>query len=388
MAPVWSTQPFKALYTAFLISKIVSILPWLLVRYSAPSTRPFPQWTLKFSVLVHVIRDFFQWQTNTRQDSMAAVISDHQKAKATRRYGLAEPADADMYSGVLAPGKATPASVGGLWYPAPLSATLPDIKKTKVFLHFPGGAFTLALGQEIWGKVVTAPLLKYSGVSHCFFPQYRVSVNNSSRFPAAVQDLLTSYNYVLSLGVDPKNVILSGDSAGGNLVLGLLRYMESMKAQKDQKGTAPNAAANTLAVPLPGAAMIWSPWVHVTLQAGPDFASEKNSANDTIVPDLLQWGAEAYYPEHEPTEEELAYISPLDHPFYTRVPLFIHAGTAEGFYNPVQKFANQMAEVEGNRIKFDSTEQATHDLIFAYDGAGREKDVQLAIEKALHFFDL
>ncbi|KAJ8133409.1 hypothetical protein O1611_g212 [Lasiodiplodia mahajangana] len=370
MAPIWSKQPFKTLYTTFRIFSTLASLPWLLVRYSLRSARPFPEWSLKYTIFNAVVRDLFTWYAKTRHDGMSAVISDHQKAM--QRYALAEPADASLYSGVLTPGKATPAPVGGLWYPTPLLTTSPGVEDAKVVLHVPGGAFVLAFGQETWGKTVSSALLKYSKASHCFYAQYRLAKSSSTRFPAAAQDLLTCYNYILSLGVSPNNIILSGDSAGGNLVLGLLRYLET---------------SSSATLPSPGGAMIWSPWVHVTPQAGADFASSKNSANDSIVPAILQWGAEAYYPEHEPTEEELAYISPLNHPFYTKVPLFIHAGSAEGIFESVREFANQMTQVDGNRVRLHSTALAVHDLIIGYDGAGLETDVEIAIRDAFNLFE-
>ncbi|KAI0107023.1 Alpha/Beta hydrolase protein [Nemania sp. FL0031] len=370
MAPIWSRRPFKTLYTTFCIFSTLASIPWLLVRYSFRSARPFTEWSLKYCILNAVVRNLFTWYAKTRHDGMSAVTLDHQKAM--QRHAVAEPADPSLYSGVLTPSKATPAPVGGLWYPAPLLATSPDAENAKVVLHVPGGAFVLAFGQETWGEKVSSPLLKYSKATHCFYAQYRLAKSSSTRFPAALQDFLTCYNYVLSLGVNPNNIILSGDSAGGNLVLGLLRYLES---------------STSATIPLPGGAMIWSPWVHVTLQAGADFESSKNSANDSIVPAILQWGAEAYWPEHEPTAEELAYISPLNHPFYTKVPLFIHGGTAEGFFEVVQEFSNQMAQVGGNRARLHATKFAVHDLIMGYDGAGLEEDVEVAIRNAFRLFE-
>ncbi|KAJ3577188.1 hypothetical protein NPX13_g3379 [Xylaria arbuscula] len=371
MAPIWSKQPFKTIYTTVILFETLAFVPWLLIRFSLQSARPYPEWSLKTSVLTPIFRIAFKWYTATRYSGMSAVISDHKKA--SHRHALAAPADASYYSGVLAPGKAVPAPVGGLWYPTPLFATSPDIENTKVVLHFPGGAFVLAFGQETWGKVVTGALLKYSKASHAFFAQYRVVSDDTTRFPAAIQDILTCYNYILSLGIRPQNVIIGGDSAAGNLVLGLLRHME----------TSP-----PISLPFPGAVMLWSPWVHVTSRAGADFRSQRTSANDSITADLLQWGADAYFPDHEPTEEEVAYISPLNHPFHASVPLYIHACTAEGLYYWIQEFADQMANFPGNRVKFSSTRNATHDLIFAYDREGREEDVKLVIEEAMRFFEL
>ena len=113
----------------------------------------------------------------------------------------------------------------------------------------------------------------------------------------------------------------------------------------------------------------------MTLNAGADYQACKNSANDCLTPEILQWGAQAYYPK-QPTEEELAYISPLHRPFKTRVPLFVQAGTAEAFYNTIEEFAQEMAGVEGNEVRFHATDFVTHNLIMAYHGVGLDAQVE------------
>ena len=53
-------------------------------------------------------------------------------------------------------------------------------------------------------------------------PQYRLSStgDEGARFPAALQDVLTAYKYVLGLGVAAEDIVLSGDSRRGQLGLG------------------------------------------------------------------------------------------------------------------------------------------------------------------------
>ncbi|KAI2628224.1 Alpha/Beta hydrolase protein [Xylaria nigripes] len=171
--------------------------------------------------------------------------------------------------------------------------------------------------------------------------------------------LVTFYSHILSLGVKPRGVILSGDSAGGNLVIALLRYLES--------------SSN---LPLPGGAITWSPWVHVTPQAGADYERSKNSTDDCLTPPLLQWGAQAYFPIKGPTLEELVYISPLYHPFQTKVPLIIHGGTTEAFFDMIEDFVKEMAMVDGNRVKFYKTNFASHDLTISCNILGLENEVE------------
>ena len=47
-------------------------------------------------------------------------------------------------------------------------------------------------------------------------PSYRLATVPENTFPAALHDLVTAYDYVLGKGYNASNVIIAGDSAGGN----------------------------------------------------------------------------------------------------------------------------------------------------------------------------
>ncbi|KAK6849189.1 alpha beta hydrolase fold-3 domain containing protein [Apiospora arundinis] len=384
MVPLWSSQPWKGLYAVYLVARAVATLPWLLARFSFRSTRPLPEWSVKICMMNVFARQSLQYQTDTRSDSLAGVLSDHRKAEKEGRFSLATPPAEEeaattgttgLYSHVLSPGVAAaakPAAVGGMWYPGPPSPPSSNSNSNsnsnkddeKVVLHFPGGAFVLALGGEEQGQDVSRLMSRCLGAStRTLLAQYRMA--SAAPFPAAVQDLVTVYHHVLSLGVQPQNIILSGDSAAGNLVIALLRYLE--------------AEETSTKLPLPGGAILWSPWVHVTPTAGADYAATRNEPTDFLPPSLLQWGADAYLPAgRPPTADELPYISPLHHPFRTRVPLFVHAGGAEGFFHWIQAFAEQMTGVAGNRVRFHQTEGAPHDLAIIYQGFGLRREAEVA----------
>ncbi|KAK8112106.1 uncharacterized protein PG998_008563 [Apiospora kogelbergensis] len=325
MAPLVSIQPWKGLYAAYVIARAIVTLPWLLGRSSLPSTRPAAGWSFKMCMLNEVARQLLKFRSDTRSDDLATVLADHRKAEAEGRFMLAmppPPADsAEVYAHVLSSSVVKPAPVGGMWYPAPPPPPDPSgTQDEKVVLHFPGGAFVLAYGQEEQGRLVSRVMNRHLGASRTLVAQYRLASGAApARFPAALQDLATVYRHVLSLGVAPRNVVLSGDSAAGNLVLGLVRYLEE---------ATPDAS-----LPRPGGAIVWSPWVHVTPRAGADYAARVRP-----------------------------YLSPLHRPFRTRVPLFVHAGGAEGFFDGVRDFAGQMAGVAGNRVRFHGTDLAPHDL--------------------------
>ncbi|KAK7219387.1 hypothetical protein V2G26_007390 [Clonostachys chloroleuca] len=202
-----------------------------------------------------------------------------------------------------------------------------------------------------------------------FLAQYRVVEDHSSRFPAALQDLVTFYNYIVSLRYGPQNIILSGDSAAGNLTIGLVRYLEQQQV---------------LAPPM--GAILWSPWVHVTNTAGGDYRKQANIDADILVSEMLQWGAEAYMPEEGPSSKVVAYISPLHHPFKTPIPFFIHVRGIEGLYESTQAFAQEMSEVKENRVKLHVTDLAPHNSIFSHLATGLTSEMQKAFGDAREFY--
>ncbi|RYP67535.1 hypothetical protein DL771_007185 [Monosporascus sp. 5C6A] len=88
-------------------------------------------------------------------------------------------------------------------------------------------------------------LLQSSPGSVVLCPEYRLCSLQGGRFPAALQDAVTTYAYLVNeLQIPASDIVLSGDSAGAHLALGLLRYI--------------NAHQDTF--PEPAAMLLWSPW--------------------------------------------------------------------------------------------------------------------------------
>lgn len=71
-------------------------------------------------------------------------------------------------------------------------------------------------------------------------------------FPAMILDSLNGYIHLVELGYAPEDIILVGDSAGGNLALSLCRYLIEYADGKSLSGA-------TLP-PVPGALLLVSPW--------------------------------------------------------------------------------------------------------------------------------
>ncbi|KAI5859596.1 alpha/beta-hydrolase [Durotheca rogersii] len=366
MASPWPAQPFKAIYIALFLLKTPPHLALLSLRYMFKSLRPVPGWTFRTSLGIALFRAQVRLFTKIRYQRAPQL----KPGKAGERFVLISPPDSCFFQGVLASRTVQPAPVGALWFPGPAERNEKGMveRGQKTVIHFAGGGFVLGWNPNKMGRSVADVLMPHLDATNILYVQYRLATEETP-FPAALQDALTAYYYVLNIGVDPEDIILSGDSAGANLILGLLRYLEMFPSL----------------LPLPSSAMLWSPWVKVTANDGREYYGLPNSRVDFLVPSVLDWGARAYIPEGDLSQEDEAFICPLYHSFRSSTPLFIQAGTKEAYYDAMKRFADDMAAIKGNRVKFHQSHLAPHDIFFTCSMVGFKKEVGLAIEEALDF---
>jgi len=109
-----------------------------------------------------------------------------------------------------------------------------------LFLH--GGAFMI--GSPVSHRSITGRLAKHTGAT-IFVPDYRLAPEHP--FPAALDDVLTSYRALLGQGYTPERIAIAGDSAGGGLVLSLCLRLRSQGLAQ------------------PGCLVVISPWADLTL---------------------------------------------------------------------------------------------------------------------------
>lgn len=119
----------------------------------------------------------------------------------------------------------------------------------------------------------------------------------------------------MHLGYGAKNVILAGDSAGGNLALSL-----ALKLKEDGRI-------------LPKALVLFSPWTDLTLSGA---SHEKKAALDPILTeDYLARARNAYVPDGD--SDNSLYTDPLISPLYGDYtgfpPVYIQVGTNEILFN-------------------------------------------------------
>jgi epsilon-lactone hydrolase len=115
--------------------------------------------------------------------------------------------------------------------------TAPNALEDRVFLYLHGGAY-------IMGSCNThrylASKLSRSTEARVIVPEYRLAPEHP--FPAALEDAVRVYRWLISSGCSPDKIVIGGDSAGGGLTLATLL---SLRDAGD---------------PLPSLAVLLSPW--------------------------------------------------------------------------------------------------------------------------------
>ncbi|GGA15904.1 alpha/beta hydrolase [Neptunicoccus cionae] len=117
------------------------------------------------------------------------------------------PARADYRNGVI--GK-----VPVLW------ASAGPVSRPEVLLYLHGGGFIV--GSPDTHKHMVADIAGSVGME-AVIPRYRLAPENP--FPAGFDDVLEVYKGLLARGLRADQILLGGDSAGGNLALSLLAYL-------------------------------------------------------------------------------------------------------------------------------------------------------------------
>lgn len=285
------------------------------------------------------------------------------------RWEKLEPFPKDVYHGPLASQTVEPEVVGGTWYPQkPASpATVGP-----VLYHIHGGAFVVADGRTASSGPMFDRLHKHGKVGVAFSLQYRLSNRPASApFPAAVQDALTGYlHLVRTLGIPASSITVSGDSAGGNIAIALLRYLAEYGAD--------------LGIPQPRSAVFIAPWVAPVKSLWPASATPRNpNANSDYLPaEFLTWGAKTYMRDVSPDEP---YVVALGHPFRTSVPVLVTFGGGEVLAVDGVEWVKEMSAVEGNEIESYIEPDAPHDTILLARVLGWEESTAKVAEKIGEF---
>ena len=144
-----------------------------------------------------------------------------------------------------------------------------DQRRGGVVLYLHGGGYTC--GSLEYAKGFSSVLAAECGV-RVFCAAYRLAPEH--RYPAAVEDALEAYQYLLKKGYAGHQILLCGESAGGGLIYALCLKLKE------------------LGLPLPCGLIGISPWTDLT-GSGKSY-EENREVDPSMSPELLQFYAKCY----------------------------------------------------------------------------------------------
>jgi len=363
MAGILTFHPFKAIYTLLAVLYELAKFPLWLVLYVFRIGRPHGAWSLNQTIRMHIVRAFLKHVSVIRAAPKLSLKPGSEK----ERFSIIQPQEDWAYTGPAEDRTIKPEKIGGTWHPSPLQRSQAD--GADVVIHFHGGGYVIGDGRDADAGFAAQTILKHSKVTHVLCPQYRLASRPGGRFPAALQDAITSYMYVTDkLRVPPSQITISGDSAGGNLALGLLRYIHEH--------------GENLGLGWPGAVFLWSPWVDVSAGINAhNIIQSPQYHTDYLSAAFGYWGSTEFSKDNNPRHP---YISPLGHAFKSKSPIWIQTGRAEVLYDADIDIARQFKEA-GTTVELVVNKNAPHDIILIGPIIGFVEEAQNAAKAAGEF---
>ena len=192
----------------------------------------------------------------------------------------------------------------------------PGVAEDRVVMYLHGGGYMI-------GSMRThrSPLSYLSRVSDARVLGLNYRLAPEHPFPAAVEDSVAAYRWLLAEGVSPRRIAIGGDSCGGGLTIATL------------------VALKYFGDPIPAAGISHSGWTDLA-HTGDTFET-KAEEDPLIDKEMLEGMAAAYLGDRSRT-------TPLASPYYADLqglpPLLVQVGTAEVLLDDSLRLADRAKE--------------------------------------------
>ena len=209
-----------------------------------------------------------------------------------------------------------------------VSVTADDAAPLVLYLH--GGGYVI--GSNVGYREFAGRIARATGSRICVL-DYRLAPEHP--FPAAVDDAVAAYEWLLEQGAEPSRILIAGDSAGGGLALAtLLALRDGGK-------------------PLPAGAVCLSPWTDLP---GTGDSSQPGGVDDPLIGEgVLETMREQYAPDN--------LTNPLASPHYADFaglpPLLVLVGTREKLLDDSRRLAAN-ARAAGVDVEYFEGEGLIH----------------------------
>ena len=217
----------------------------------------------------------------------------------------------------------------------------------RVILYFHGGAYVM--GSRTTHRALAARIARASN-ARVFLPDYRLAPENP--FPAAVEDAVNCWRWLISQGHPPDRMAIAGDSAGGGLALATLL---ALKHDGDQ---------------LPACAVGLSPWTDLE-GTGP--SAQQGAVDDPMLtPEGLRTSGQQY----AAADLRNPLASPLHGDLNGLPPLLLQVGTREILLSDSTRFAEKARAAD-----VDITLEVEEGLIHVWQMLPGVPEAQSAVDR-------
>jgi acetyl esterase/lipase len=200
-----------------------------------------------------------------------------------------------------------------------------------VILYLHGGGYVMGsvnLHREWISRLVKVTGTKCLAINYRLAPEYP--------FPAALEDVLIAMNWLLDQGINPNQIVIAGDSAGGGLALAALVKLRSQGQR------------------LPSGAICISPWVDLSLSGA---SMQHKAAQDPILDQISLEKYAGYYAGKQARTHPL--ISPLYADLSGLPPLLIQVGSDEVLLDDAIRIAEK-AQLDGVEVTLRIWDEMFH----------------------------
>lgn len=221
----------------------------------------------------------------------------------------------------------------------PVEHLIPAKKTTdRVIYQVHGGGYVIALIDPYREGAIAYSQM--AGGAEVFSIDYRVAPKDT--YPAALEDSVKVYKWLLEQGYDNENMVIIGDSAGGNLALVTALYL------KDHS------------MPLPNGVIAISPWGRLSDEAE---SYKTNEYKDCVLgAEGIAIGQQVHHPDYLGTHDyKEPYISPVYADYEGFPNVLIQMGSHEVLLDDATEIAEKAKE-DGVNVKFTVYPGMSHDF--------------------------
>lgn len=225
--------------------------------------------------------------------------------------------------------------------------------RNKAILYFHGGGYAYYAHAHLRfiANIANSTDLPIFALDYPLIPEHS--------FPAQLEYAQNAYEWLIKKDYLASNLVLMGDSAGGNLCLTLLLKLKMLD------------------LPLPSSVVAICPWTDV---ANSGESMQANEAFDWVESQMPAKWAD-WFLGGRSTDDPL--ISPIHGDFRNLPPIYIQAGGREILLDMIRDFYRRATE-QGSNVEFDVWDSMTHDFQAYGDELKESREALRRISEFIH----